>query len=272
MWKKEFHFSEVPTAIYAFTPPPGLLPRRGLSEATLKAAGGEAKLLELIAAMREFQQVSDFDSFFASQQPLYASLLRQTRPAVGRATHRLQEYLGMPLANTTVVLGPLLHVGGFAATYDTDGRSAPEVVAFVGPDDVVGGAPSFGSEERIGELVSHEFAHAVINPLAERHREMIAQSSHLHAPVAGKMLENGYGKWDQAVYEHIIRAITARMTARDKGEETGRKAVAEELGRGFVHVPALVESLKVYEASRIKYPTIAAYFPQLLSVFSARPN
>lgn len=271
MWRREFRFSEVPTAIYAFTAPPELRSRRALSEATLKSAGGEAKLLELIAAMREFQRISDFDRFFARQQPLYASLVRQTQPAVGRATQRLQHYVGMPLGNTTVVLGPMLHVGGFAATYDADAFS-PEVVAFIGPDDVVSGVPSFGSDERLAELVSHEFAHTVINPLAERHRAAIAQSSHLHREIASKMLENGYAKWDQAVYEHIIRAITARLAARDKGEEAGRKAVTEEVQRGFVYVPALVESLRVYEDNRDKYPTLDAYFPQLLSVFAAQPH
>ena len=267
MWKKEFRFSTVPEAIMAFTPPPELAVRRPLKAEILEGAGGQAQLDQLIAEMRDFVRASEFDRFFAQKQPYYARLISRTAPVVKSVIGPLEDYLGTELGDTTVVLGPLLHEGGFLSSYAND-SGQPEIYAFIGPDKVVDGLPDFGTAERLEPLISHEFAHSVINPLTERHSVEVNARAAVFPPIAAKMKENGYGTWEQTVYEHVIRAITVRLTTRSRGEAAGKAALDEELKRGFVYVPALVRKLEEYERNRASYPTIGDYFPKLLTAFA----
>ncbi len=61
-----------------------------------------------------------------------------------------------------------------------------------------------------------------------------------------------------------MRAVTVRFATRVQGEEAGRAALEEELGRGFVHVPALLEGLMRYESDRQRCPRLADFLPELL--------
>ena len=267
MWKKEFRFNTVPEAVMAFTPPPELAPRRAVSADALKAAGGEQQLSQLVAEMRDFAASSDFNGFFAQKQPYYSQLVAKTKPVVTAVVGPLERYLGTDLGDATVVLGPLLHDGGFLSSY-TNEAGEPEIYAFIGPERVVAGLPDFGTAERLDPLISHEFAHSVINPLTAKYAARVQARAGLFPAIATKMKENGYNTWEQTVYEHIIRAITVRLTTLSRGEAAGRAAMNEELKRGFVYVPPLVEKLATYEQSRDKYPTIATYYPELLTAFS----
>jgi hypothetical protein len=81
------------------------------------------------------------------------------------------------------------------------------------------------------------------------------------------MRREGYSSWDQVINESIIRAITSRLTAADRGEEAANAEVAEEVKRGFVYVPALVDELRRYEKSRDTNASIKDFYPSLLDVF-----
>ena len=81
------------------------------------------------------------------------------------------------------------------------------------------------------------------------------------------MKENGYSTWEQTIYEHIIRAITVRLTTLSRGQAAGDAELNEELKRGFVYVPALVRKLQHYEKNRDRYPAIADFCPELLTAF-----
>lgn len=251
----------------AFTPPPALEPRRSVSASVLKDAGGEQQLNRLIEQSRDFASKSNFNDFFAQKQPYYVQLVAKAEPIVQAVVAPLEKYLGTELGDTTVVLGPLLHDGGFLSSY-TNEAGQPEIYAFIGPQSVVDGLPDFGTAERLDPLISHEFAHSVINPLTAHHAAGVQARARLFPAIAAKMKENGYATWEQTVYEHIIRAITVRLTTMSRGESAGRAAMEEELKRGFVYVPALTRKLAIYEQSRNRYPTIGSYFPELLTAFS----
>ncbi len=264
MWKKEFRFSSVPEAAMAYTPPPELALRRSVSDEVLSSSGGAAQLAQLIAHMRDFANVTDFNSFLASKQPFYAQLVAKTLPIVESVVAPLESYLGTPLGDTTVILGPLLHDGGFLASYNSN-RGNPEIFAIIGPERIENGMPDFGAAERLEPLLTHEFAHSVINPLTDRHSAEVTAKAALFPPLAAKMKENGYDTWNQTVYEHVIRAITVRLTTLSRGEAAGKAAMDEEVKRGFVYVPPLVQKLIVYEGNREQYRTIREFYPELLA-------
>lgn len=261
-----FDFGNVPEAFISLSEPPALQPRFPLGDGVIASAGGEESLADFWASARDFAKDCRFEEFYASHQPEYERMVAQSRPTVLASTNSLVAYLGSPLGSTEVILGPLLHDGGFASRVENKGGQAA-AFAFIGPNALTAGSVDFGNAARLRPLVAHEFAHTVINPLTARHSSHVAATAENFGPLRDAMRRQGYSSWDQVVNESIIRAITSRLTAADRGEDAANGEVAEEVKRGFVYVPALVDELRRYEKNRDANATIADIYPALLGVF-----
>ncbi len=266
----EFNFSTVPDAFIALSEPPSLEPRYPAKPEVTQSAGGPEEYAEFVSLTRAFASDCGFPEFYARHRPYYDRLIAQSRPSVTASTHILSAYLGMPLASTEVILGPLLHDGGFATRYDSDDGQAV-AYAFIGPVGILDGETNFGASERLQPLISHEFAHTVINPLTAQYSSDVAASTANFDGLVETMRRQGYTTWEQVINESIIRAITARLTTLERGKPAGEAEIADELQRGFVYVPSLVSALEYFEAHRSTYPTIESYYPQLLRVFEETP-
>lgn len=265
-----FDFNNVPEAFITLSEPPDLQPRFPMSDSVIASAGGKESLAEFWASARDFAKDCRFDEFYSSHQPEYERMVEQSRPAVLASTSSLVAYLGTSLGSTQVIVGPLLHDGGFAARIDNaDGQAA--AFAFIGPNAITAGSVDFGDAVRLQPLVAHEFAHTVINPLTANHASQVAATAENFEPLREAMRRQGYSSWDQVINESIIRAITSRLTASDRGEELANAEVAEEVKRGFVYVPALVDKLRHYEKHRGVNANIADFYPSLLGVFRLSP-
>lgn len=261
-----FDFNNVPEAFISLSEPPELQPRFPLGDSVIASAGGAESLTDFWASARDFAQDCRFDEFYASHQPEYERMVAQSRPTVVASTSSLVAYLGTPLGSTQVILGPLLHDGGFASRIDNEGGQTA-AFAFIGPNAITAGFVDFGDAARLQPLVAHEFAHTVINPLTASHASQVAATAENFGPLRDAMRREGYSSWDQVINESIIRAITSRLTAADRGEEAANAEVAEEVRRGFVYVPALVDELLRYEKSRDANANIEDFYPSLLDVF-----
>lgn len=262
----DFSFSTVPDAFIALSEPPMLEQRYPPKPEVTQSAGGPKAYAEFLSLTRAFASDCGFPEFYARNRPYYDRLIAQSRPSVTASTRILSAYLGMPLGSTEVVLGPLLHDGGFATRYDSDDGKA-SAYAFIGPASIVDGETNFGTSERLQPLISHEFAHTVINPLTARYSSEVGASAANFDGLVEAMRREGYTTWDQVINESIIRAVTARLTTQERGNAAGEAEIADELQRGFVYVPALISALEHYEAHRETYPTIESYYPNLLRVF-----
>ena len=264
---QRFNFSTVPDVILRYSPPPALQPRMPIPSGLSQAAGGPEMLETFIEALRDFAIQSDFQSFYAQHQAFYSKLADRTRGPVSTVVDKLERYTGSPIRNGGVVLGPLLHDGGFAAFYDLPNGSS-EAWALIGPNPPVEGMAQFGDAARLEDLVAHEFGHLIVNPLTEAHAGAVAASEALFEPVKEAMHRNGYATWKTTVDEHIIHAITSRLAAISRGEVAAQAAAADSVKRGFIYVPILVDRLKKYESQRERYPTLASFYPELLKAFA----
>lgn len=266
-----FDFNNVPDAFIALTEPPFLTQRWPAKEEVVISAGGSESYDQFLNFARDFARQGDFNGFFASNRSSYKKMITGSKPAIRAAIESLESYLGLTLGTTQVILGPLLHDGGFATSYvEQDGQIS--AYAFLGPSEVVKERPCFGTAERLQPLVAHEFAHTVVNPLTASYAVEVSNFESNFVLLTEAMTREGYSNWEQVVNESIIRAITARMVALEFGSEASEVEVSQELERGFVYVPALIEKLKNYESKRPKFPTIAEYYPELLRVLRELPN
>jgi hypothetical protein len=268
MSEEGFNFDRVPRVFLALTNPPELGQRIPHDQRVLDEVGGEELLQRFVVAARAFADTSDFGTFYDAHQDLYATVIAQTETVVNDAVTGLEEYTGMSLGGAaTVVLGPVLHDGGFAPSFATaDGGL--EAYAVVGPTGTVGNMPDFGGPGRMRGLVSHEFAHVVVNPLTAEQRDLVTPYAALFDPIRDLMRMQAYDNWETVVNEHIVRAINVRLTALAEGEDTGANRIQRQLERGFVHVPAFAERLREFEADREQYSTLAAFYPRLLEVLA----
>jgi len=260
-----FAFDAVPKAMLALTRPPDLEPRISYPERAVSAAGGADSLHQFVVALRDFAEASDFQAFYRAHQGTYRALVDSARESIGDAMAVLRDYTGSPLTGATIIIGPLLHDGGFAARYETE--TGKEAYALIGPTGVAGGLPTFGSPKRIAGLTWHEFSHTVVNPLTEKHRSEIDHYASLLAPIEEPMQEAGYTHWETVVNEHIIRAIEVRLAHRQFGEEAGAQELEEQKERGFRYIDPLVKALATYEENRPRYPTLSDVYPRLIAAF-----
>ncbi|MBM3280417.1 MAG: DUF4932 domain-containing protein [Candidatus Handelsmanbacteria bacterium] len=266
-WPDPYHY-----AVLSLTAPPELAWRLPPPEAGAGGLMGEEMMRDWVAALREFAAQSAFERFFAQQIPFYYHLVEQ----VGKKLRGedllgpLEAYYGMGLDEYHLVLSPLLHRGGFGPLLPLgEGRRAG--YAIVGPDALIGKRPTY-SLRHLRELVWHEFGHSFINPLTATRGEQLQAQAGRFAPLQERMAATGYPTWESCVNEHLIRAITARLWRQAEGEEAGHRATQAELTRGFTYAPALYHLLAEYETHRAKYPSIAAFLPQLLAVFEGDPQ
>lgn len=73
-----------------------------------------------------------------------------------------------------------------------------------------------------------------------------------------------------SVRDQIVRAVFARVAALTNGEAAARKLVAHDVRSGYDLVPKFETRLRNFESHRVKFATLAAYLPELLSTGKQR--
>jgi hypothetical protein len=258
-----------PAAVLYLSDPPELEERFPLPPRVYHAFRGPENLATFLASLRDFATQARFMRFFADQEGLYLRLASQVQDLLGDhdPVEAVEEYYGSRQTSYHLVLSPLLHHGGFGPHLGR--HPGPyDVYTLLGPTGARRGQPLFGPRQFLLQLVWHEFSHAFVNPLTEDHAEEILRFRELYLPIAEPMQELGYGRWLDCANEHIIRAITARLAHRVLGPEAGRQALRQESSLGFRYVHSLAHGLEEYETHRDRYPTFAAFFPELVALFA----
>jgi len=221
---KGFSFDAGPQAMMRLTADESLSPRSPMPEDLLKRVGGAEQFETFRSQIADFAQASGFWKFFADHKPLYDELCRNVNETArpGELVAALNDYTGMRVSNAHLVLFPMGHPGGFAAHVipEVDGvKQAEEVFAVVGPGGAKDDKPVFGGESApwFESLIIHEFAHTIVNPLAEDNAERVAGSAAKLEPIRQQMSRQAYQNWRTVVNEHIVRAIECRLALRRCG-------------------------------------------------------
>lgn len=265
--KETLSFDAVPDLMLRLSEPDALAWRQNLPFVNPRGIPDVSQRQTFLSALRDFARVSRFRAFFDEHRPLYRQITQVISPMVVPNVEALEAYTGSTLGHWQVIAGLLLNDGGFGPRLTRKDDSL-ETYAVIGPAWNSVGEPDFRDNDRLQDLVVHEFAHSLINPLAEQHPDVVAQYADRFEPMRTAMKKVGdYNTWQIVVDEHVVRAVTARIAALRFGEPAGAKAVEREVYRGFTYVPALVEKLRVYEADRKHWPTLGTYYTKLLSAF-----
>jgi hypothetical protein len=230
-------------------------------------AGGEIRLTAFIKALRSFAEESEFPEFFKAHKLFYEQILRETAELVqGRdVVKQLEAYYGEKKNGYTVIISPLLGGGSFGPQIEQ--KEGKNVYCIIGPLKMHDGIPIFGSTGFFNQLQWHEFSHSFVNPLSEKNMPLVGKYSHLFNPLKSRMSAQAYSEWKIVVNESVIRAVTTRLAYQFDGAAAGDRELDYNKSNGFIFTDALAGKLEEYEKRRDRYPTLASFYTQLISIF-----
>ena len=226
-------------------------------------AGGEHRLDAFATALRQLAADSDFRDFLAAWRPFHTTIEAQAAAAIDPAwVDRLHAYAGMPPEAVRVCLAPLARTGfGYGPTVALPEGTTHFTVA--GPLRIgADGLPRYDDSDDWQALLLHEGAHGFVNRVCDAHTADLEQCSALYQPIAAQMRKSAYPTWQTAVYEHVVRAVVARLSADPDG------AITQQEGWGFRYVRPIATALEAYEQHRDRYRTFADFGPSLVKCFA----
>ncbi len=258
-----------PTAMLYLSDPPELEEQFPLPPHIYAAFRGPENFHAFVSALRSFAQQTRFMSFFNDQERHFSELEQDVRQLIGEhdPIATVESYYGTRQISYHLILSPLLHHGGFGPHIGQPGGPY-DVYILLGPTGASRGRPSYGPRPHLLELIWHEFSHAFVNDLAGDYSTLLFRHDALYSPIEKSMQKLGYTRWLDCANEHVIRAITARLTSQNFGPQESSQALRRESQRGFRYVHALAARLVEYEKNRALYPSFAVFYPRIVDTFS----
>ncbi len=238
-------------------------------EATLHRAGGTVEFERFAGLLSDFATRSAFNEFYTSYAATYRAMIEGVKATLGGTAQgmsfvaRLEAFYGVRHQSYSLILAPLYGTVGFGPLVRTrDGGT--HVYSILGPRGQQGDLAVFGDRAYFTYMQQHEFSHSFVNPLTEKHADLVKQAQALFARMPPAATQKVCGDWEECVNEQIIRAITT-FFAFEESDEAGQAALAAEQARGLPFVETLLDGIRDYVASRDRYPTLDAYYPRLLA-------
>ena len=269
MRKGGFSYDAPPAVMLYLSEPSQLKIERQLTDYLKRRAGGERRLKRFIKELRDFAEESNFMAFYEEHSEFYQDLVNQVKNKTKGENYAvtLEDYYGNKQKSYNIILAPLFHPGGYGPRIKED-KLTYSIYNICGPIAKNNGQPDFGSSQRFKYLAWHEFSHSFINPLTAQHSKQVNKYSELLKPIADKMKQQAYGNWETVVNEHIVRAVTARLSYLKEGKQAAEQALAKEKQNGFIYIDALYKALARYENNRDEYSSITEFYPELIQVFA----
>jgi hypothetical protein len=231
---------------------------------------GSANARAFLVELRDFVKVADTEGFFDSQEERFDGAAARLRAVIEKseALPWFDRTFGARSGATYVAIPGLLCGGGNygVGIRFPDGRDEEILPVFGCSNFDADGIPIFGGE--MAGLFVHELCHSYTNALVDKIAPQLeAPAKRLFERKADAMRSQAYGDWKTLAYESLVRASVVRCRTVIEGEAAGRAQAKEEVGRGFVWVPALAVEFARYDADRKQWPTFTDFLPEIVKCF-----
>ena len=262
-----FSYDAPPAAMMYVSKVPKLEQQTPFSAYLIGRGGGRSSLKNFMSALSDYAVDSNFSIFYNNHIKFYKELVDNVSKQLEDSDFaaELESYYGLKKNSYNLVLSPLFHNGGYASEI-TSKNSNPDTYGFLGPHDSKDNMPIY-SKESLVEIGWHEFSHLFVNPTTEKHITEVNKYDSLYTPLADIMSHQAYTNWETCVNEHIVRAVTTRLSYIYLGKEAGNEALRYEKSCGFYYIDGLCEKLEYYEKNRDKYASFEDFYLELINVF-----
>jgi len=121
-------------------------------------------------------------------------------------------------------------------------------------------------------VLVHEFCHSFTNHLLEKEtrvEELEASSKLIREYTSWSMKAQAYDDWKTIINESLVRAaVICYMQENNAEDKDIRKQLTYELSRNYFFMPELVQLLHTYQKNRDTYPTLDAFYPEIIRFFN----
>jgi hypothetical protein len=236
-----------PVSLAVFVDPDTLQPLTDLgNEDELDARWKGVPIRAYLDQVRAFSVDTNAAGFFAQQAPYIGEV--EKRLASTLIEEKIDEWFEKVIkvdATETFIVVPGLMTGPWnyeAQAHDDCGRQSVYQVVELEGAEKGGGLPA--PTRTTTELVAHEMAHSFVNPVIEKHADILVPAAQpLFERVKVRMGQQGYVNAKIMIEESLVRAILA-FFARDKeGGTEASNLVDKDRARGFTWIPELTRWL-----------------------------
>ena len=260
-----FRFDAPLRILLRLSMPPELEPRAPFDEADVCRAGGQRAVEHWVRDLRRFARDSRFVEFLAREELLLAASVhsQRARQPTAPLVRVLKEYLGRSPVEYRIVLAPR-GSGNYGIT--VPGSEASRTYGVGGGIEARADTVGFGTPAQYRWLIWHETTHPVVNACIISRAREVDDLSALFEPLREAMATHAYADWSACLEEHVVRAITVRLTARQVSENAARAIRDWEVGQGFTHLDTI---LKVLESVEAEAGTLAPFDSTFLRILGA---
>lgn len=233
----------------------------------INRAGGIDSLQQFLSLLREFAVQSSFNNFYNEHRKYYQGIVAETSENIGATDfiNELENFYGFSQKSYNIVLVSLYNFVGFGnSLLCFDGRR--EIYNTMGPKSVENNLPFFGDEAYLKYMIRHEFSHPFVNPLTEKHWDLVKDYASKFESIPENARNNVCGDWQECINEFTIRTITTQL-AFNESETCGKQYYAKEKSRGVSYLDSLISTIKYYQQNRDIYPDLDSFYPEILAVF-----
>ena len=239
------------------------------SDYLLARSGKGNNLEEYRKSIKQFAEVSNFETFWNSKIPFYNRILDMTIAEIEGTdfVKTLENYYNETQGSYNIIIVSAFWGGYGPKIPGNDGKY--HLYACLGVGNTKDSIPYLNSDN-LRYYVWHEFGHSFVNPLSDKYSDQVNAVSKLFEPIKSRMSSQAYGNWKICVNEHIIRAITTRFSELYDDAEQSKIILNNEIERRFIYIEPLIEKLKEFEIQRDeKNITFSEFYPELLNVFDS---
>lgn len=250
-----FQYDAIPSALYLFNDDLTLKEGLIVDDSLLERAGGMEELESFMVALYDFRKVSDYDTYFLSNSPLYQEYLERAENYINTSSmfEVFSNFYGNVSGEIRITITPECNHGyGCSNKYKDRVELLPTLTVSNYYKDYIG-------------FLLHEFSHPYVNPETNKRSEAVINTEKLFSKISGQMSSKAYNSWEIALNEHIVRANTIYMMGQIYGDNATKTYIEREKKDGFIYIESIYKSIRYYEENRDIYKDFSQYFDTLVS-------
>ncbi|MDE2143865.1 MAG: DUF4932 domain-containing protein, partial [Elusimicrobia bacterium] len=265
---RDFDYRNRIDAIIRRGPLPDMAPDLFTPDSVIRQAGGKEKYEAWMAALADFARTAHVQEFIRDNESALEPELGDFRKDVESRGYiaKLERYAGYSFdGRYEVLIAPFVLRGSQenAVLHLDDGTY--KIISVVGPD-LAGGRLVFHPDDFVA-TAGHELSHGLFDTLGDLYRDRILAESDTYK----KLPWPCYNDWLQCAKENVVRAVMLRLIGSELGEGRESRHLDEEGRAKYPYLEEMTKRLRRYEADRKRWPNLAAFYPELISVFPQNP-
>lgn len=223
---------------------------------------GKLFITEYIEQLNDFYITANVAKFLESHKYYYDKVLQEIKKNIPNeeVLMALEKYHGTSFENYYFIPTLTNFAMAFGHKFEKNGRYNVYQVSAIN-ENINDSLNTYGftDKDEIIELSFHEYGHSFV----ELNPEIVKKTEYLFDDISDGMKADGYGNWENALDEHIVRAIEIRIWEKFLKNDFQANKLRNDY-KAYKYIPFIEEQLKVYENNRNQYPTFESFLPILL--------